>query len=251
MLTFWNEFLYRPLFNGLIWIYNNWTDQSLGWAIVYLTVLLRTAILPLTLIAQRNEINNDTLAEEIEELEKSFPRDKVAMNEEIRKLLRQKKVSPWAKIFSLGIQGLVLVLLYQVFVQGITGERVLQILYPTVEFPGIINSVFFGFELGEPRDILWPAIVGIWLFLEIYISYKRSNASLEKGDLAHFILFPVGVFLVLWWLPLVKTLFVLTSMAFSAIVGQFSKVLFAPTRKEKRAKKKEEKTKKAETKSKK
>jgi hypothetical protein len=38
-------------------------------------------------------------------------------------------VYPWAKSIVLGVQGLVFVLLYQVFLRGITGEKIIKILY--------------------------------------------------------------------------------------------------------------------------
>ena len=34
ILNLWNDLLYQPLFNFLIWIYNTWTDGNLGWAVV-------------------------------------------------------------------------------------------------------------------------------------------------------------------------------------------------------------------------
>ena len=51
----------------------------------------------------------------------------LSIPEEIRKIMKKNMVSPWAKVMSLGFQLLVLVLLYQVFIRGITGERVIKL----------------------------------------------------------------------------------------------------------------------------
>ena len=67
MGTIWNEFLYRPLFNLLIWIYNNWTDGNFGWAVIYLTIILRTGLLPLSLVNEYNKLKNEALYKEIKE----------------------------------------------------------------------------------------------------------------------------------------------------------------------------------------
>ena len=59
---FWNVYLYQPLFNFLIWIYNNWTNMNFGWAVVYLTLILRFVLLPFTLINERNRVRNAEIA---------------------------------------------------------------------------------------------------------------------------------------------------------------------------------------------
>src|SRR3989338_2186036 len=103
----WNDYLYRPLFNFLIWIYNNWTDQNLGWAVVYLTLILRTLLLPFTLITERNRVHNESLISELRQVERGYPNDPILRKEEMRRVLRKRKVQPWAKIVSLGMQVLV------------------------------------------------------------------------------------------------------------------------------------------------
>ena len=85
ILEFWQTFLYQPLFNVLIWIYANLTDQNLGWAIVYLTILLRLVLLPLTIKSERNKSKNTLVAKEIIQLDKDFAKDHVLKKEEIRK----------------------------------------------------------------------------------------------------------------------------------------------------------------------
>jgi YidC/Oxa1 family membrane protein insertase len=226
MLSLWNDYLYQPLFNFLIWIYNNWTDQNLGWAIVYLTIILRIVLIPFTIISERNRVKNEELIGEIKRVEKAYANDAVIRNEEIRKVLRKRKVQPWAKVLNLGTQLLVLVLLYQVFLRGITGEKILKILYRSVEFPGVINAQFLGFDLAAKYSYFWAGLVTIVIAMEIYFEFRKRRDNLTKGDLIYFILFPTSVFLLLWWLPLVKSVFILTSIIFSIIVGSILRMIF-------------------------
>lgn len=224
MLTIWNDFLYQPLFNFLIWIYNNWTDHNFGWAIVYLTIILRLVLLPFSIISEKNKYKDQEVREKAAKISKAFPNDPVMRKEEIRKILKNRKVSPWSKAIVLGVQALVLVLLYQVFLRGITGDKVIKILYSFIDFPGKINTVFYGFELGKVHDGLWAGVVALLLFIEIYIDYKKHKLLLKKGDLAYFFLFPAFTFFLLWMLPMAKSLFVLTSMVFSIFISQISKL---------------------------
>ncbi len=220
MLAFiWNDILYQPLFNVLIWLYNNVTDHNLGWAVILLTLALRILLLPLSIIAEYNRVKNDELASEIEKMGQDFKFDPILRKEQIRKLIKVRKVHPWAKTLGLALQLLVLVLLYQVFWRGITGEKLIKYLYDWVDFPGTINTVFYGFNLGTTHDIIWSGIVGTLMLVEIYFEVRRSRRAPTKSDLFYFILFPLATFYLLWILPMVKSLFVLTSIVFSAIVN--------------------------------
>ncbi len=228
LITIWHDFLYQPVFNLLIWIYNNWAGANLGWAVVYLTIVLRVVLLPFTLISEKNRVKNLKLNKDIMRIDKELNNDPVLKKEEIRKVLKSRKVKPWSKIVVLGVQALVLVLLYQVFLRGITGEKILKILYSFVDFPGKINTVFFGFELGADHDLVWSGVVGIFLLIEIYMEFRKRKLGLAKADMYYFLVFPLASFVILWMLPMVKSLFILTSLIISVIIHQFSRLIFRP-----------------------
>ncbi|EKE07596.1 MAG: 60 kDa inner membrane insertion protein [uncultured bacterium] len=228
----WNDLLYQPLFNILIWLYNNTAGQNLGWAVVYLTIMLRVILLPLTIIAERNKIRDEQVGEEIKKLEKEFHNDSAQLKDEVRQVVKANKINPWAKASSLGIQLLVLVLLYQVFLQGITGEKLLRTLYDWVDFPGTIDIYFYGSNLGQTHTIFWPGLVAVILLFEIYIDMKRHKKNaVEKSDLFYFILFPAFSFFILWLLPMVKSLFIISSIIFGMIINRFIRAIFAPKKK--------------------
>ncbi|MDP2693193.1 MAG: YidC/Oxa1 family membrane protein insertase [bacterium] len=226
MLSIWNDFLYTPLFNLLIWIYNGWAGGNLGWSIVYLTIFLRTVLLPFSLINEYNKLKNEALYREIKDIEKAYQNDDILKKQEIRKAMKQRRVQPWAKVVVLGIQALVLVLLYQVFISGLKGDRMLEVLYTSVQWPGVMNTYFYGFDLSMKHDLIWSGIVGVFLLVEIYMNLRRFKGGIEKKDLTYFILFPVSVFIILWLLPMVKSLFILTSLVFSVIVGNIARLFF-------------------------
>lgn len=228
LAVIWHDFLYQPVFNVLIWLYNNVADKNLGWAVVYLTIILRIILLPFTFVTEKNKVSNESMEKEVERVSKDTHMDAMVKKEEIRKILKKRKVSPWSKIVVLGVQILVLILLYQVFLRGITGEKIAKILYPAIDFPGKINVMFYEFNLGESHTVIWPGVVALWLLVEIYIGLRHKKYGLNKADLAYFILFPTFTFFALWWLPMVKSLFILTTMTFSAIIHGFSLLIFKP-----------------------
>lgn len=235
LVAFWQLFLYQPLVNALVYFYNTIAEQNLGWAVICLTVALRLVLLPFSIVSERNAMAYEDMEEKIKEGEKRHRGDPVYLKEYVRGLARKYKIRPWAKTIVLGIQLLVLVLLYQVFLTGIQGTQLARILYSGVEYPGKLNTIFFevaygpaptqmlSFDVGQ-QNILWAALVGVVLIIEILItSHGRKMTPQEK---TYFIIFPVASVLILWYLPMVKSLFILTSLFFSYILTLLRKLFF-------------------------
>ncbi len=227
--SFWHIFLYQPVFNALIWIYTNIANFNLGWAVVWLTIFLRLILLPLTFISERDAVKQEKVREEAEKTALSFKNDPVARKEEIRRIMKKNRISPWAKVLTLGIQLLVLVLLYQVFVGGITGQKMYKNLYSFIDFPGKVNIDFYGFDIGKRHDSFWAGISAVYIFAYIFWT-NRHDKSWEVSKAAYLVLFPLFTFFALWLLPMVKSLFILTSMIFSDIISVF-RLIFFPAKK--------------------
>lgn len=228
-------YLYQPLFNALIWIYINIAERNMGWAVVWLTIFLRIILLPFTLISERDAVKQKEVEEQALNASRAFRNDPVAQKEEIRRIMKRNHVSPWAKVVSLGFQLLVFVLLYQVFIRGITGERIIKLLYSWIDFPGKINVSFYGFNIGAHHDFFWAGLVAIYLFVSIYIG-EASKPKQDKSKMTYLFLFPAFTFFALWYLPMVKSLFVLTTMVFSDIISLIRKMLFSEKKKKVEAK---------------
>ena len=134
--------------------------------------------------------------------------------EEVRAFLKRQKVSHWAKALILLVQFLALVVLYQVFLGGINA----RLAQP-------IHTTFFGFELGK-RNLFWALGVGFLLFLEISWQQRKVSHLLSRSDMVYRYAFPVFTVVVLSILPMVKSLFVLTSMLFSQTVSNLRRALW-------------------------
>jgi len=221
----WVTFLYQPLFNALVWIYTNVSHQNLGWAVVWLTIFLRLILLPLTIIGERNAIKQDRIEAEALEGVKAFKHDHIAQKDEFRRIMKKNRISPWAKVLVMAVQLLVLVLLYQVFMKGIIGGGVSRILYPFIDYPGKLNIYFYGFNLGKFYDTLWAGIAAVYLLVSIMVENKNKK-HWDRGEMFYVMVFPLFTFFALWLLPMVKSLFILTSMIFSDTITIIRKLLF-------------------------
>jgi membrane protein insertase Oxa1/YidC/SpoIIIJ len=224
MGQFWHDDLYTPLLNVLIYLYTGPAMSNLGLAVVELTVLLRIALLPFTLVDERSRYLYEKLDKKIGGLERDFKADPIKRKEKIRELLRHHKVNYWSKVFVLGIQGIVLVLLYQVFIGGIrftANEK----LYSWVTPPPQVNTIFLGFNLAD-KSLFWPALVAVILFLQIYSVQKKREHLVTRADVMYMIFFPIFSMVALLLLPMVKSVFILTSMFFSMFVFWLRQALF-------------------------
>lgn len=217
LASFWFSFLYQPVFNVLIWIYVNIAEQNLGWAVVWLTVFLRIFLLPLTIKSERDAKKRVKAEQAAWQTAKEFKSDPIAQKEEIRRIMKKNRISPWAQVVSLSVQLLMLVLLYQVFIGGIEGRKVINTLYDGIDYPGKLNTDFYGFDIGARYDYIWAGVVFIYLFIYIFLSNRQKKWNAAKATFLF--LFPASVWLALFILPMVKSIFILTSMLFSDIIS--------------------------------
>ncbi|KKR99560.1 MAG: hypothetical protein UU49_C0005G0018 [Candidatus Magasanikbacteria bacterium GW2011_GWC2_41_17] len=72
LVEIWNNFLYIPLLNALIWFYNDWGKENMGYAVILLTIALRVVLLPLSIVSERNKLRYKTLDKKIVEAEKAY-----------------------------------------------------------------------------------------------------------------------------------------------------------------------------------
>jgi membrane protein insertase Oxa1/YidC/SpoIIIJ len=173
--------------------------------------------LPFTFISERDAERQRKIEEETAAAVSIYRNDPVAQKEEFRKLMKKHHVSPWAKTLTLVLQAIIFVLLYQVFIHGISGEKILKTLYPFVDYPGRLNVVFLGFDIGKAHDLVWPTFAALYLLTSILLRGVKDKRNL-KSEIYYIIFFPLFTWAILWFLPMVKALFILTTMIFSDII---------------------------------
>ncbi|MDP3985706.1 MAG: YidC/Oxa1 family membrane protein insertase [bacterium] len=223
MSYLWHAFLYDPLLNALIALYNSFAGQNLGIALVELTVLIRILLLPFTVIVIRARSRYARLEPQVKEIEAVYKNDPIRRKEKVRGLLKQHRIHPWAKAAMLGLQFLVLVVLYRVFVDAVRHNNFTG-LYTWIEAPDFLNRNFFNFDLAA-HSWMWAAVIGLLLFIELWIEERKHPESVTNGEVVYRFAFPIMFFLVLYALPTGKSIFVLTSILFSLMIDGGVKVL--------------------------
>ncbi|TSC76999.1 MAG: preprotein translocase subunit YidC [Parcubacteria group bacterium Gr01-1014_31] len=233
----WDTIVFKPLFNFLIFLYQRYTGYNLGIAVVYMTLLLRIVLLPLSVMAEQGKEFYRRIHTKISEAQRDFADDPVRQKQAIRELLKRHKIRPWTRVVVLLFHILILIALYQVFVGGLTRQK-FGALYPSVAAPDFINTNLFCFDsvhkvgcLDIAQSNLWfAAVVAIVLFIEITLSQRGLRSKLSQPEIVYRFLFPAFTFVALALLPSVKSVFILTSLLFSIIISLGGTVFFSAGR---------------------
>lgn len=218
-------YLYQPLFNVLIFIYNILPFHDFGLAIICLTVVIRFILYPLSIQAVRSQKILQKLQPKAEEIKKKYKDNKEKQAQETLELYRKEKINPFSGLFLILIQFPILIALYEVFRKGLRPEE-LYLLYNLISNPGHINSMFFSFiDLAKPNWI-FAVLASILQFFQTKM-LTPGNKSQAKGGTAMMMqkqmmyVFPVITILILVNLPSALSLYWIVSGAFSIVQQYF------------------------------
>ena len=153
MIQFYNTFLYEPTFNLLVWLYNVVPGNDIGIAIVLLTILIKILLFPLSNKAVKSQKILQDLQPKMEEIKRKYKDQKEKQAGALMELYKKEKVNPLGSCFPLLIQFPFLIAVFQVFRNGFKKES-LDLIYPFIERPEILNSISFGVDLSQPNAVL-------------------------------------------------------------------------------------------------
>ncbi len=151
MLYLYNEIIYRPLLNLLIFSYHYIPD--IGVVIVLLTLLIRLIMAPSFHKQIKSQKALTDLQPKLNELKEKYKGDKEGQAKAMMGLYKEHKINPLSSCLPLIIQLPILIALYQVFSKALNNH--LAGLYSFVVRPEVINPYFFGLlNLSKPSIIL-------------------------------------------------------------------------------------------------
>lgn len=144
---------YQPLLNLLVFLYNTISFYDMGIAILVLTIIIKLVLWPLSRQSIKSQKSLQDLQPKIDELKKKYADDKQKMGAELMNLYKVHKINPFSSCLPLLIQFPFLLAVFQVFRAGISNN--LNLIYPFIHKPEVINNIAFGFlDLSKPNIIL-------------------------------------------------------------------------------------------------
>lgn len=175
IITVFNDLLYRPLFNLLVFFYNAIPGHDFGIAIILVTLLIRAILFPLSRKGIKSRKALETLQPKIKEIQKKY-KDKEERAREMMKFYKENKVNPTSGCLPLLIQLPILIALYRAFINVINPDS-LKSLYSFVGNPGSLNASFLGIvDLAVPSVFL-AVLAGAFQFIQSKIMFKSSSTK--------------------------------------------------------------------------
>lgn len=174
MIQLFKTLLYNPLFNVLVFIMAIIPGHQVGWAIIILTLIIRTLLLPITVHTARVQVRMRQLQPKLDELKKTHKDDKAMQSQATMQLYKEEGVSPFASCLPLIVQTIVLVVMYYVFRSGLTTAH-FNLLYSFTPRPDHINTQFFGIDLGKPDKLILPIVAGLTQFWQTKVTIVPST----------------------------------------------------------------------------
>lgn len=220
--AFFNETLYRPIFNLLVFVYNIVPGHDFGVSIIAVTLLLRIVMFPLAHKALESQKALQELQPKIKEIQNKIKN----REEQAKKLLefyKEHKVNPFSGCLPILIQLPILLALYRVFLTGLEPDS-LNALYSFVSNPGHINPKFLGFiDLSAPHYGL-AILAGISQYIQAKATFKKKSdtgasafeSEFTKSMSTSFIyVMPIVLVIISWNLPAGLPLYWVVTMIFS------------------------------------
>ncbi len=227
LINIFDIVLYYPLFNLLVLIYNYLPGHDFGLAIIFVTIIIRLVIYPISVKALNSQKALQRLQPQIKEIQKKYKEDKEKQAKETLSLYKKEKVNPFSGLFLALLQLPILIALYRVFWNGLKPGELLN-LYNFVANPGTINPIFFStMDLSKP-NLIFAISAGILQFFQTKMLIpKVGKGEVKSSDISTIMqkqmvyLFPFITVIILLKLPSALGLYWIVSGAFSIIQQYF------------------------------
>ncbi|MBD3330653.1 membrane protein insertase YidC [Candidatus Peregrinibacteria bacterium] len=181
----WNGVFYKPIYNGLIWLVAIIPGHYLGWAIILLTLIIRTILLVPNHKAMVSQKKLQDIQPRLEKIKEKYKGDQQKISMETMALWKEAKVNPMGSCLPILLQFPFLIALFYVIKGGLNPDKI-HLLYTTYENFSIsdINVHFLGLDLTKTNLYVLPLIVGGLQFIQVKLSMarKKKKSKNKKQD---------------------------------------------------------------------
>ena len=175
-----NELLYRPLFNSMVFFYNTIPVANIGLALILTTLVVRILMIPLYRASIKSQREMTIVQPILKELQTKYKDDRQKLSEEMLKAYKEHNVNPFAGILLLVVQIPILIAIYQVSLNIFKPENYPD-LYSFITLPESFDPQFFGLlSVADSKNIILALLVGISQYYQIKLIMKRTQPAKSK-----------------------------------------------------------------------
>lgn len=222
--------IYQPFLNILVlfyWILGFFTDEKpdMGIAVIFLTLLVRFLLLPLSLAGSKSETERRRIADEARKIDREHENEPIILRQKKKILFKESSKTLISEVINLFIQVSIALMLWKIFATGLSGAD-LHLIYsfmPDVETP--FNLMFLGkYDLTHPHivlNLIQTFLIFVLETLSVYTSpYPHTRSEVVRLQLV----LPLVSFLIFMGLPAGKKIFVITTLCFSIVLTLFKAI---------------------------
>jgi len=201
MSFIFNQFIYQPLYNLLVFTYNVLPVRDFGVAIIVVTVLIKLVLIPLSKKQIESQKKMQEMQPKIKALQEKYKNDKEKQSRALMDFYKENKTNPFSGCLPMAVQLIFLIAIYRVLFNISSAGLVVNSgdLYSFVNNPGQINKMFLGIidlasaiNLGSlawkdfPHVALVILAAGSQYFQTKMLMAKQPPVKPEKGKEADF-----------------------------------------------------------------
>ena len=167
-----------PIYNGLVYLVSIMPGESVGLAIIALTIIIKIALFPISQKSLELTAKNNELQPLVDKIQNDPNLKKEERATKIFELYKEHKHNPFSGCIVAIIQAIVLIALYMVLQNGFIVDP--SHIYSAINIPQNPNMMFLGINLGIPSIVL-AIIAGVIQFVQVYFSPSfKQNKSVSK-----------------------------------------------------------------------
>jgi YidC/Oxa1 family membrane protein insertase len=219
MTDIFNLLIYNPLLNILIFFYQTIAFKDLGLAIIFLTILIRIILYPLSNQMFKTQTLMQKIQPEIKLIQQKHKKNPQKQLQETIALYKKYNINIFSMYFFIIIQLPILIALYKIFSQNF---QIIDLtnLYFFISEPKTINLTFLNLINLTKPSIIIAALAAVFQYLQIWLSFKvlKHKQNINKITLY---LWPITTFLFLFYFSSVIGLYLLITNIISLINQYF------------------------------
>ena len=204
----------------------NWLHFTVGftwaWSIVALTVIVRMALVPLTVKQIHSMQNLQRYAPQMKEIQKKYKQDKQKQNEELMKFYRENQINPAASCLPMLVQLPVFIALYYAL-KNFSQE-------PAALHPGSLSWLHFIPSIADHTTSHW----GGYVLLVVYVASQMASTyfmatTVDKMQRRLFMIMPLIFVFVIAHFPAGLVLYWVTTNLWTVGQGLITRRLVPKT----------------------
>jgi YidC/Oxa1 family membrane protein insertase len=173
----WTAGFYQPIYNILIYLTSVVPNHDFGFAIILLTIIIRTILLVPAHKSMKSQRKLQEVQPKLKKIQEKYKGNQEMIAKETMQIWKEHKVNPFGSCLPLLIQLPFLIAIFYVIQNGLTPNNTHLLYEPLKDFSLTgINTNFLGIlELTQINIFVLPLIVGGLQFVQMKLAMMRMN----------------------------------------------------------------------------